>query len=391
MTLELSGPRFSLSRLLPGTVMDRYILSELILPFLFGVGAFSTIGVSIGELFYLMRRLSDAGLSLAIVGQVLLLKLPYFISLAFPMSILLSCLMVYGRMSSDSELIALRSSGVSVYRLVVPALLFSVLVTGITFTLNEAIVPAANYQAAQILHKALKADKPSFREKNVLYQEFREEKLPSGEKENQLSRIFYAREFDGKNMKGLTILDFSQEGLNQIVASEAANWNETGKTWDFFNGTIYLVAPDGSYRNILRFQQQQLQLPRAPLDLALNDRDDSEMNIAQIQAQIDFVTQAGDLREARNLQLRRDQKLAFPFACLVFGLVGSTLGVRPQRSGGRAMAFGISLIIILTYYLFISVCEALYKVEILSSFMAGWLPTMIGLLAGAILLFRLNR
>lgn len=372
------------------SVMDRYIASELMMPFLFGVGAFSSIGVTIGALFDLVRRVTEAGLPLTIALQVFVLKLPYFVSLAFPTSILLACLMVYGRLSSDSELIALRSCGVSIYRLVAPVIVLSLIMTGVTFVFNEAVVPSANYQASQILDQALNKKNPSFREKNILFQEFRDERREDNSKRKVLSRIFYAREFDGQQMKGLTILDFSQRGINQIVLSEAAVWNEGDKTWDFFKGTIYVVNRDGSYRNILRFDRQQLQLPRTPLDIAQNNRDSSEMNIGELQEQLKLIGQTGDQKDIRKIQLRIDQKMAFPFACLVFGLVGATLGTRPQRKA-RATGFGLSLIIIVSYYLFISICEALYQFEILSSLLAGWLPTIVGLAAGGVLLFRQSR
>src|SRR5579883_1545631 len=289
------------------TVMDRYIASELIMPFLFGVGAFSSIGVAIGVLFDLVRRVTEAGLPISIAIQVFLLKLPYFIGLSFPMSMLLSCLTVYGRLSSDSELIALRSCGVSIYRLVMPAIVLGLIVTGITFAFNEAIVPAANRQAAQTLDIALNKKEPTFREQNILYQEFREFRQPNGDKEKALSRIFYAKQFDGRRMKGLTILDFSQSGLNQIIASESALWNADQETWDFFNGTIYVVAPDGSYRNIIRFAQQQIQLPRTPLDIAQTSLDPSEMNIAQIRESLALISQTGNDKEIRRLRLRIDQ------------------------------------------------------------------------------------
>ncbi len=372
-------------------IMDRYILSELIPPFLFGVGAFSSIGVAIGVLFDLVRRITEAGLPLQIAAEVFFLKLPYFISLALPMSILLSCLMVYGQMSTNSELIALRSCGVSIYRLVVPAVMLGLVMTGVTFAFNEAVVPAANYRASVILDRALKGKEPTFREKNILYQEFRRDVLPTGGREKALSRLFYAREFDGKQMKGLTILDFSQQGLNQIVVSEAAVWNSDQKTWDFFNGTIYVVDKNGSYRNILRFDQQQLQLPRAPLDIATTTTDPIEMNIAQIRDYLEKTGEGGNEKEIRKLRLRIDQKISFPFACVVFALIGSTLGVYPQRSGRRATSFGVSLGIILSYYLFTSVCEALYQFGILSTVIAAWLPTLSILAAGIVLLVRTNR
>jgi len=394
MAIGLAKAKFSLNPLawLGVPIMDRYIIGELIPPFLFGVGAFSSIGVAIGVLFDLMRRITEAGLSPWIAIEVFFLKLPYFLSLSFPMALLLSCLMVYGRLSSDSELIALRSCGISVFRLVVPALLLGLVMTGVMFAFNEAVVPAANRQATFTMERALRGKDPtSFREKDILYQEFGRIEREDGRSKKGLSRLFYAKEFDGQQMLGLTILDFSQTGLNQIVAAKSAVWNDEQSSWDFFDGTIYVIDPNGSYRNIVRFDRQQLKLPRAPLDIAKTSTDPIEMNIAEIQRYLDTVGENSSRKEVRKLRLRIDQKVSLPFACLMFALIGSTLGVTRQRSGRRATSFGVSLILIVGYYLSTSICEAFYSFDVLTPFMAAWLPTMIGFAAGIILLFRRNQ
>lgn len=323
------------------SVMDRYIITEMILPFLFGVGAFSSLAVSIDTVFDLVRRMVESGLPLGVAVNVFLLRLPAFIVLAFPMSVLFATLMTYSRLSSDSEVIALRSSGVSIYRLVLPAIILSFAVTGMTFLFNEQFVPAANYQASVTLNRALKSEEPVFRERNIFYPEYQEIKQANGKDLKILMRLFYADQFDGNQMKGLTIVDRSQEGLNQIIVSESAKWNTKQNTWDFFNGTIYLIAADSSYRNIVRFEHQQIQLPRAPLDLAERNRDSSQMNIVQVREQLEIMRMSGDEQEIRRLRLRIQQKIALPFACVVLGLFGAALGTRPQRTG-RATSFGIS-------------------------------------------------
>ncbi len=377
--------------LIPGiSVMDRYIITELIPPFLFGVGAFSSVGVAIGTLFDLVRKITDAGLPLEIAIQVLMLKMPLFISYAFPMSTLLATMMTFSRLSGDSELIALRGCGVSLYRIVVPAVVLSLVVTGMTFLFNELVVPAANHQAAKTMEKALKSERPNFQENNIFYPEYGEVTQPNGQKIRALRRLFYANQFDGERMKGLTILDWSQQSLNQILTAESAIWNPSQNTWDFFNGTIYIISPDASYRNIVRFENQQLRLPRAPLDLAGKDRDSAEMNIAQIKDYKEIVRVSGDAKKLRKLDLRVQQKLAFPFICLVFGLIGAVLGTRPQRTG-RATSFGISVIIIFSYYLLGFITEALGLSNVLSPFMAAWLPNLFGLGAGGFLLYRAAR
>ncbi|MUG98330.1 LptF/LptG family permease [Scytonema sp. UIC 10036] len=368
--------------------MDRYLVSELVPPFLFGVGAFTSIGVSIDVVFELIRKIVESGLPLTIAIQVFCLKMSGFIVYAFPMSTLLATLMTYSRLSSESELIALRGCGVSVYRMVLTAVMLSLVVTGLSFLFNEQIVPAANYQASQILDKALKSDQPAIvKRQNLFYPEYQRVKQEDGSKKKVLTRLFYADEFDGKQMKGLTILDRSQDGVNQIVVSESGEWNPGQNVWDFYNGTIYLVASDSSYRNILRFERQQLKLPRTALDLAQKSRDYGEMNIAQALEQLEIERLGGDEQKIRKLQVRIQQKISLPFVCVVFGLVGAAMGTIPQRTG-RGTSFGISVIVIFTYYLLWFISGAMGEAGVLSPFMAAWLSNFIGLGIGLYLLSR---
>lgn len=369
--------------------MDRYIATELVPPFLFGVGAFSSLGVSIDALFELIRRVTESGLPISTAVQVLLLSFPQFIAYAFPMSILLANLMTYSRLSSDSELIALKASGVSVYRMILPALMVCLLVTGLTFAFNELIVPSANYQATVTLAKALNEEDPSFQERNILYQEFRPVE-EDGKKEDTLSRLFYAKEFDGDRMRGLTILDFSQEGLDQIVSAKSAVWNANEKAWDFSDGTIYVVSADGSFRNIIKFDTQQLKLPRAPLDLASQPRDYDEMNIAQSLEYLELLKQSGSEDKIRKLRVRIQQKYALPFVCVAFGLVGAALGSRLDR-GGRATSFAISLVIIFSYYLLTVIFGSIAQLGMITPFLGAWLPNLFGLSAATLLLMRSSR
>ncbi|MBW4560459.1 MAG: LptF/LptG family permease [Mojavia pulchra JT2-VF2] len=367
--------------------MDRYLTSELIPPFLFGVGAFSSIGVTIDAVFDLVRKIVESGLPVDIAIQVFLLKLPNFIVLAFPMSTLLATLMTYSRLSSESELIALRGCGVSVYRMVMTAVMLSFIVTGMTFVFNEQIAPAANYQAATTLEQALKSDKPKLKQQNIFYPEYRETKEQDGTKNRILTRLFYADQFDGKNMKGLTIIDRSEANLNQIVVAESAQWNATQNVWDFYNGTIYLVSPDRSYRNILRFEHQQLRLPRTPLSLAEKSRDYGEMNIAEAVEQLAVERLGGDRQKIRKLEVRIQQKISLPFVCVVFGLVGAAMGSVPQRTG-RGTSFGISVIVIFSYYLIFFISGAMGQAGVLSPFMGAWLPNFIFFGVGTLLLMR---
>jgi lipopolysaccharide export system permease protein len=373
----------------PGiSVMDRYILIQLLMPFLFGVGAFSSIVLAIGSLFDLVRQVAEAGLPITIALEVMALKMPLYICYAFPMSILLAGMMTYGQFSAASEIIAFRSCGISIYRLVLPAVILSIIVTVITFFFNELLVPAANQRATTILTTALKQDKPTFKKDNIIVPEYKEIDR-NGNKEQVLVRLFYAEKFDGKTMTGLTIIDRSQQekGLSQILNAQSAVWNADKSTWDFANGTIYLIAPDASYRNIVTFQHQQLQLPKSPFDLAAPDQNVDDMSVAQLMDYSDQIRLSGDKKKILSVAVKTQSKLAFPFVCIVFGLIGSAMGIKPQRSG-KATSFGVSVLMIFGYYLIMFVCGALGQAEIISPFLAGWLPNFICIAIGGWLVFQ---
>jgi lipopolysaccharide export system permease protein len=372
------------------SLMDRYLFMELLLPFIFGMGIFTSLGLSIGILFDLVRRVTESGLLLGVAVQVFILKMPSFIVLAFPMSMLLASLMAYSRLSSDSELIAMQSIGVSIYRLVIPGVIFSFLVTGLAFFFNDTVAPAANYQASVTLEKAVNQDRPNFKERNIIYPEYGKIRREDGSEQTSLTRLFYAEEFNGKEMQQLTILDRSQTEVNQIVTAQSATWNIAQNTWDFFNGTIYLIAPDGSYRNIVRFQHQQLDLPKAPLDLAQRGRDYGEMSIRQAYEYLEIVKLSSDEKKIRKLKVRIQEKYALPFVCLVFGIIGAALGVRPQNTN-KATSFGICVGLIFTYYLLSFMTSSMGIWGILTPFMAAWLPNLLGLGAGGLLLLQSAR
>ena len=136
-------------------LLDRWLVGEILAPLLFAVAAFTVVGLSIGVMFELVRRLVEDGLPAWTALQVMLLSLPRFLVLSFPMATLFATLLAYSKLTANSELTALRSVGVSTVRLVVPALVLSALLTRVVLLFNDVIVLKANTQAEVTLQKAL--------------------------------------------------------------------------------------------------------------------------------------------------------------------------------------------------------------------------------------------
>jgi lipopolysaccharide export system permease protein len=372
------------------SVMDRYIFMQLLLPFLFGVGAFSSIATSVGSVFELIRQVTQYGLPLEIAIKVLMLTMPEFIGYSFPMSMLLSTMMTYGRLSADSEIIALRSAGVSVYRLVVPALVLSLMVTGMTFMLQESITPAAKLEATATLDRALKQEKPAFKKEDIIYPEYKDETLPDGTKSRSLVRIFYAKQFNGVEMLDVLVVDRSRKEISQVINAKSGKLDISQKTWDFSDGIIYVIDPKSANSTKSQFQHLQVDLGQTPMDIAAPERKPDEMNVVESIAYLDVLRAKADWKALNTFQIRIQQKLALPFVCVIFAIIGSAVGIRPQR-GGKATSFGVSLLLIFGYYLILTVMAGLGEAGYLTPFFAGWIPNILGVGVGFYLLTKTAR
>lgn len=369
------------------SIMDRYITSELMVSFLFGVGMFSSLGVAAGVLFDLVNKVTEDGLPILIAFQIFFLKIPEFVSYSLPISILLATLLTYGRLSSDSELIALRSCGISVYRLATPAIILSLIISLITLGFNEVIVPNANYTATHILKKYIVVDTPLLDDKDLFYPEYELPKETLQGQPNQLKRLFYAQKFDGVALSNLTVLSISNEQLTQIIMAKIAKWNELEKVWNLEQGKIIKINKNNEYEEVKDFLKEKISLPKEPFELASQSRDPYEMNIQQSLNYLKLLRFSQDEKKILMFKVRMQQKISFPFICLVFGTIGTGLGITPRQSG-KATSFGLSIAIIFCYYLSSFVIGGFGIAGVLSPILAAWIPNFLGLGIGIILLRR---
>lgn len=360
-------------------LIDRYVLRELLFPFLGGIGVFSAIGLSAAVLFDLLRQMSDARLPMAIAVSILALQLPYFVSLSIPMSVLLTCLLTFSRMHTDGELMALQAAGLHLGRLMRASLCFSLLALFLMLALTESIVPASQAQAQQLLIQTAQQGNFDLRDRHILY----EDVGPNQE----LRRLFYAQTSQGQTLHGLTVIDWTSREEQQVIVAASATWNAAERLWTFKNGTVYAVTPDGRNPYLLEFTEQQFQLPRQPLTLAEAELNPNTMTLATAQQALAMLRQRGDLSQVRTLKIQIHRKIALPFTVLVFGWVGSSLGMSRRRLS-VSNGFGLSLIFVLGQYILIFAADAWGRVGLISPWLGAWLPNMVTGMLGLSLLIR---
>lgn len=387
----MKGPRLPRRLIERIPLLDRWLLNELMGPLLFGIAAFTAVSLSVGVVFELVRRVAESGLPPGAALQVLLLRLPGFLVLSFPMATLMATLLAFSRLSGSSELTALRSVGVSTRRMVLPALALALLMSLLTFVFNDLIVPRANLLATNSLERALGKAISTEKGSNIMYSRFGRIAQKDGDRVKMLTHIFYARDYLRGSMRDVTLLDFSRLGQRQLLTAEFGVWNDDKALWEFRNGRIINVDDNSGTTTSARFDRYLYPLSRDPVDVAKLPTDPSVMTVGQARTAERLQREAGNSKEARRLRVRIDEKFAFPAICLVFGLIGSSLGVRPHSRTSRSQGFGISVLLIFGYYLMSFIFSSLGITGTLSPFLAAWLPVFIGLAGGLWLLRQASR
>lgn len=364
------------------SLIDAYIIQKLITFFLFGVGLFTSLGVTIGTVSDLIYKITEYSLPSLIALQIFIYKIPEYTAYALPISMLLTTLIVYGRFSSDSETIAWQSVGISIYRLIIPALVISLTIAIVTFMLNEFIVPIANYRANLLQEPFLPETQVKLQNKDIFYPEY-ETYLP--EESPRLKKIYYAERFDGHNLLNLTILSWSQNKLQEIITARSAHWNRHQNAWQLIDAKIDCLANNISDSNTKTFNNINLKLSPIVFKIVSQERNPNEMSLMKAQQYLTMIRDTGKETEIRTFHVRIQQKLAFPFICTIFSLAGATLGINASKVN-RARGFGLCVAIVFIYYLVAFFTGALGIAGILSPIIAAWLPNFLGLLIGLWLL-----
>jgi len=150
-------------------ILTRYIVKEHIGPFFFGLSVIMFI-LLMNFLVKYIGKIFGKGLELTTIFKLIFFNLSWMLALAVPMATLIAVLMAYGRFSADNEITILKSSGISIYRIIRPSLLLGVFITAIMIYFNDQILPEANHQA-KILFRAIKQKKPTLQlEEHILYE-----------------------------------------------------------------------------------------------------------------------------------------------------------------------------------------------------------------------------
>ncbi len=371
-------------RLIP--LLDRWLLSELIPPLIFAVAAFTVVSLSLGVMFDLVRKIVESGLPFQIAFKVLLLRLPGFLVVSFPMAMLMATLLSFSRLSSNSEIKALLSIGISAKRIIISSLLLGIFMTSITFFFNDFLVPISNRNAESTLRKGLKVSMHSDYGTDIMFSRFGKIIDPSTtNSKDGLTHLFYAREFQNSQMIDVTVMDFSRLGYTQMLIAKQATWNTSEAKWLFNKGKIITLSPNKSSTSI-NFDTYVYPLDSGPYEIAKIPKDANNMTVSQAIKARNLYHKTGNIKEERRMKVRIQEKFTLPMACIVFGLIGSCLGAKSNINTSQSQSFGLSILLILFYYIISFSFSSLGVNGTINPVFAAWLPVLISFSGGGLLL-----
>ena len=370
-------------------LIDKWLISQLIPPLIFSISAFTVVSLSVGVLLDLIRKIVEYGLPFSLAIKVMIFKLPGFLVLSFPMSVLLSTLLTYGKLSSNSELLALKSLGVKTSRFIVPAVILSIFMTGLTFYFNDSLVPYSNKYAEISLRDGLGKSTGIETGNDIFFPGYGSFVDPqtnqTSERNTYLTQIFFSRVVENKIMKNVTVLDFSRKCYKQVLSAETASFDKENSVWIFNNGKVVTFG-DTDDTTIVGFDQYFYPLGDGPLKISEIPQDANDMTVEQAIVAKNLYESSGNIKEARKMKVRIQEKFTFPCACIVFGLIGSSLGSKSNLRSSRSQGFGMSVILILIYYVLSFVSSSLGVKGVLTPFLSAWIPIMLSMLGGLYLL-----
>lgn len=363
-------------------LVDKLVIKDLLPMFGLGVAMFFSLWFAADPLLKAGKFLS-AGIPLGVVIRLVGWNIPPVLALTFPMGMLLAVLLGFGRLSADSESVALFAGGIPFARIAAPALALGLVASGIGYVINDQI---ASYAQQQVLNLTQNI-KQHLGEQGETAQPF-DFPVRNGDQLQMLVHVEKGFDLKEKAMRQVTITAFDAQGNPTIIYhAEKARWKQ-GSNWELINGFLNHLGENMAYGQL--GETQIFDLHKNLESTSFLQREPETLNFGQLRRQIQLLraqgTGEGD-ETLRNAEITLWSKIAFPFASLVFAIIGAPLGLRPQRTS-KYTGWGLAILIIFGYYVLYNVMGSAARSGHVSPFLAAFLPNFLGLGMGAYLTWK---
>ncbi len=365
-------------------LIDKFVSRELLVNVFFAIAVLSLVLV-VGNIFRkLLPLLVNHDVPMEYLLAFIAYVLPFSLIFTIPWGLLTAILLVFGRLSADNELIALRANGVSVTRVCVPLAGIALVFTAICLWLNVQVAPAAQEKLRSTIFDLATRDPMALFGSDQVIDQFPGRKIYVGKKE-------------GNRLENITVFELDENSLPMKVTFARSGMLEA----DLQNKRILMHLYNARYQqrdekdpNDLRKIRDGINMAEGTLPISLEELYEKEkkrpsrsaLSIQQLLEQL----KSENKREQSASRTEINKRFSFPFACLAFAIIGVPLGVTAHRRE-TSVGFAVGLIVAVTYFLFVIIGDTLRGNPRVHPELLVWFPNVLFIVLGTLLFRRLAR
>ena len=365
------------------SITNRYVIKEMFVPFTINIFVFAFLFL-MAEMLKIANWIVNYNLSLWAVFTLISYTMPMFLIFIIPMSVMLAILLTFLRLSSDNEIVAIKSCGMSIYGLLPPVLFFALLGFFLTMILTLYAGPRSKASLEEMSLKVAKTN------------------LDIGLKERTFNDTFkgvmlYVNKIDIKNKK---LTDVFIEDKRQadiiitVVAPEGRLISEPEKyTYHLIlsNGTIHQTNPKERSANSIQFNTYTLSLnfKEQFANITQREKGREEMSVPELRQYIEKL-EGKDEEAFLKAKMDLHRRYSIPVACLVLGLLAFPLGIQ-SKTTKRSFGLILCMFFFFIYYLLLTAGYSFGKSGILPPVIGMWLPNFVMAGIGLFFLFQTGR
>jgi len=361
-------------------ILDAYVVREFFGMFVVVLASFVLL-MLVFTFFELVGDIVRNHIALATVGAYLFNLAPSMIYTITPLAILIAALVTFGVLNRNSEIVAMKATGISLYRLVVPIVSISAILAVCLFLFDDYYLPSAN-RRQEALRSTIKGHPP---------QTFLnpEEKWMFGQSHpGEQGHIFYYQFFDPDKdaFANLSIFEFNPTtfALSRRIFASRATWNEETETWHFENGWVRNI--NGNNPEYIEFKDTSFsEIHEEPGYFKKENWQSQEMNFGQLESYIRDLRQSGF--DTMRLRVALWHKLAYPLIAIVMSVLAIPFALSMGRRGSLS-GIAVAISVALAYWVVDGLFGALGNVNYLPAALAAWSPDVLFGLTGGYLLLR---
>lgn len=381
-------------------ILHRYIIKEASVFFLINLLAFTGLLLTL-RLLKLTSLIINKGVSFDQIAMVFLSVIPTFLEIAIPLATLLGVMLAFARLSGDSEIVVIRSSGIGLHQLIKPVCVFGIVVGLISLYVSTQLKPWGYNQLSKSLFEITRSKSTAGLSEGIF---------------NDLGSLtLYAEKIDHYTgeLENVIIEDRRDTSSRKIISAKngviLSDEDKQTITFNLFSGDIHEII-DKKYV-LTSFNNNSLVMSPDELNDPENKQGNKRsraMTMAELNTkEVDYLNRLNELtekqlsdgerdkkleehaeisRKLNNIKIEHARRFSMPFAAFILALIAFPLGIQPprtQKTWGAGFSASLGLGVFVIYYALLSIGVALAENGIIPAFISVWLPNIVAALLAA--------